>query len=480
MKKEPYKKKGKYTQDLRLIGTIIAILFWWYDAYIDTYIFLEGEFADNMLRPGAKEIWLRLVVMASLIGLSFYSHKLIARVKRAEGLKDLFVSTVSHELRTPLTSIIGSLDIIKSGMAGEVSGESKKIVGIAHKNSKRLLELINDILDLQKLESGLMIYHIKPMPIAAFVEEVVEAMEGFADQYNVKIKVDNAAPDAIVKGDWARLTQALTNLIANAVRYSPAGDEVVVSVSQTGSLVRIAVLDHGPGVPHEFKDRIFSEFAQAETGLLYGKGGTGLGLNISKRIVERHEGKISFVSEPNESTSFFFDIPEFTEELGAKAIAAATNLDELTGLFNRAYFDREFKKEVARAERANIALAVLLIEVEGFGPFCEEQGAGAGEERLKEIASALRGSVKRPSDMLARYTSESFVALLPDTDSSGAAVIVERMHSMVNETDIKGSATGGLSIHIGVEAVVPESSTLPESILEKAKDALMKTRQAQV
>lgn len=475
MKKEPYKKKGKYTQDLRLIGTIIAVLFWWYDAYIDTYIFLEGEFADNMLRPGAKEIWLRLVVMASLIGLSFYSHKLIARVKRAEALKDLFVSTVSHELRTPLTSIIGSLDIINSGMAGEVSGESKKIVGIAHKNSKRLLELINDILDLQKLESGLMTYHIKPLPIATFVDDVVEAMEGFAEKYNVKIKVDNAVPDAIVKGDKARLTQALTNLIANAVRYSPAGELVTVSVSQAGSLVRVAVIDHGPGVPHEFKGRIFSEFAQAESGLLYGKGGTGLGLNITKRIVERHEGKISFVSEPNEPTSFFFDIPEFTEELGAKVIIEASNLDELTGLFNRPYFDKEFRKEVSRAERANIVLALLLIEVDGFEPFCGEQGVAAGEERLKEIASALGGSVKRPCDMLARYAKESFAVLLPDTDSNGASVIAERMRSKVNET----SANGGLTIHIGVEVGLPQSSTTPESIFENAKIALTKAREAQ-
>ncbi len=475
MRKEPNKKKGKYTQNLRLIGTVIAILFWWYDAYIDTYIFLEGEFVDNMLRPGAKEIWLRLVVMASIIALSFYSHKLIARVKRAEALKDLFVSTVSHELRTPLTSIIGSLDIINSGMAGEIPGESKKIVGIAHKNSKRLLELINDILDLQKLESGLMTYHIKPMPIAAFVDDVVEAIDGFADQSNVKIKVDNTAPDVVVKGDWARLTQALTNLIANAVRYSPTGEDVVVSVSHSGSLVRVAVIDNGPGVPQEFKSRIFSEFAQAETGLLYGKGGTGLGLNITKRIVERHEGKIGFVSDPGEPTSFFFDLPEFTEDLGAKASTEASDLDEQTGLFNRPYFDREFKKEVARAERASVILALLLIEVDGYELFCKEQGAGAGEDRLKEIASALRGSIKRPGDMLARYTKESFVALLPDTDENGAAVIVERIRSGVNET----SANGGPGIQIGVEAVRPLSSTTPEEIFEKAKSALIKGREAQ-
>ncbi|MEE9542860.1 MAG: HAMP domain-containing sensor histidine kinase, partial [Thermodesulfobacteriota bacterium] len=331
MKSEPEIKRAKYTQNLRLIGTVIAFLFWWYDAYIDTYIFLDGEFIDNMFRPAAKDIWLRLAVMASVIGLSFYSQKLIVRVRRAEKLKDLFVSTVSHELRTPLTSIIGSLDIIGSGMAGDVSEESKKMVQIAHKNSKRLLDLINDILDLQKLESGLMTYDIVPMPAVSFVEEVVEAMEGFADQFNVKIRADNTAPEAIVKGDKVRLTQVLTNLIANAVRYSPPEGEVRISVSQSGSLVRFAVIDKGPGVPHEFKNRIFSEFAQAEGGALYGKGGTGLGLNISKRIVERHEGRISFISDPGRSTSFYFDIPEFRGALSLVAPTGRAAIDSETG-----------------------------------------------------------------------------------------------------------------------------------------------------
>ena len=271
------KKRGRYTQNLRLIGTVIAILFWWYDAYIDTYVFMEGEFVDNMFRPAAKEIWLRLIVMASVIGLSFYSHRLIKRVRKAEQLKDHFVSTVSHELRTPLTSIIGSLDIVGSGMAGEVSVESKDMLCIALRNSRLLLDLINDILDLQKLESGLMTYDIGSMEVAPFVDEVVEALEGFADQYNVKLKVENLAPEAIVKGDKLRLSQALTNLVSNAVKYSPPGKNVVISISQSGYLVRFAVIDKGPGIPHEFKSRIFSEFAQAESGSEYGKGGTGLG-----------------------------------------------------------------------------------------------------------------------------------------------------------------------------------------------------------
>ena len=481
MKGGPEKKQGKYTQNLRLIGTIIAILFWWYDAYVDTYIFLDGEFIDNMLRPEVKQIWSRLMVMASLIGLSFYSHRLIDRVKRAEKLKDHFVSTVSHELRTPLTSIMGSLDIIGSGMAGEVSEESKKMVGIALRNSKRLFDLINDILDLQKLESGLMTYDIVPLPVAPFVDEVVEAMQGFADQYNVKIKADNTAPEAVVKGDKLRLTQVLTNLIANAVRYSPPGKDVVISISQSGSLVRFAVIDKGPGVPYEFKSRIFSEFAQAETGSQYGKGGTGLGLNISKRIVERHEGRISFISDPGVSTSFYFDIPEFRGALSSVAPTGQAAIDSETGVFSWAYFEGELEKEWGRATRAETALTIILIKVCELETYFDVYGEVAGRESLSKISRALSGLIKRPGDILARHTSDRFIVLLPDTNHKGAAVLGEKLRSVVDSLDIefKGSATGRLIVSLGASTIIPDRLSKSASLVESAEKALLETNQGE-
>jgi diguanylate cyclase (GGDEF)-like protein len=479
MGEEVDSKKDKYTQNLRLIGTVIAVLFWWYDAYVDTYIFLDGEFIDNMFRPEAKQIWLRFAVMASLIGLSFYSHKMLHRVKRAEKLKDLFVSTVSHELRTPLTSIIGSLDIIGSGMAGEVSEESKKMVQIAHKNSNRLLELINDILDLQKLESGLMTYELAPMPAGPFVDEVVEAMEGFADQYNVKIRADNNAPEAIVQGDKSRLTQVLTNLAANAVRYSPPGEEVVIKISQSGSLVRFAVIDKGPGVPHKFKNRIFSEFAQAESGSLYGKGGTGLGLNISKRIVERHEGKISFISDPGRSTSFYFDIPEFRGALASVAPTGKAAIDSETGVFNWSYFEGELEKEWGRATRAETALTIIFLEVPKLETYFDKYGEVAGREALIKIAKAFSGLIKRPGDVLARNTSNRFAVLLPDTNHKGAAILAEEMRSVVLLMDIEfkddegeSSSKGKLAVLTGAYTIIPDRLSKSESLVKGAEDAL--------
>ncbi len=477
------KKRGKYTQNLRLIGTVIAVLFWWYDAYLDTYVFLNGEFIDNMLRPEAKVIWSRLMVMASLIGLSFYSHRLIDMVRRAEVLKDHFVSTVSHELRTPLTSIIGSLDIIGSGMAGEVSEESKEMVAIALRNSKRLLDLINDILDLQKLESGLMTYDIVPMPVAPFVDEVLEAMKGFADKFNVRIKADNTAPGAVVKGDRVRLMQALINLSANAVRYSPSGEEVVIRISQSGSLVRFAVIDKGPGVPYEFRSRIFSEFAQAETGSEYGKGGSGLGLSICKRIVERHEGRISFVSDPGVATSFYFDIPEFRGALSSVAPTGKAAIDSETGVFSLAYFEGELEKEWGRATRAEIALTLILIEVRELETYYKVYGEVAGSESLSKIARALSEIIKRPGDLLARYTSGRFIVLLPDTNHKGGAVLSERLRSVVDSLDIEfkgggdGFAPGRLAISTGVSTIIPDRLSGSVSLVESVEKALVKTIQ---
>lgn len=470
-KKKPDKTKGKYTQNLRLIGTIIAILFWWYDAYVDTYVFLNGDILDNILRPNAKNVWTRLTVMASLIGVSFYSHKLIVKVRSAETLKDKFVSTVSHELRTPLTSIIGSLDIIKSGMAGEISKESKKIVGIAYKNSNRLLNLINDILDVQKLESGLMVYRIEPMSVALFVEDVVESLTGFADKYEVTLKVENSAPGVMIQGDRARLTQVLTNLTANAVRHSPPGKDVEIEVSQAGTLVRIAVIDHGPGVPQEFKSQIFTQFAQAETG----KGGTGLGLNISKQIIERHEGRISFISDPGVATSFYFDLPEFAGDVLARASAEARDFDKITGLFNRRYFIRELRKEQARSERAKISLALIMIEIDGFGPFCEDFVDEAGEEYLNKLANILSSLVNRPGDLLARYADVMFIALLPDTDTDGVDELMKKMRLRLGELCMEDFKA--IRVYVAGEASIPKRFAGPEVMLESVESALMDVKQ---
>lgn len=235
----------------------------------------------------------------------------ISQRKRVERLKNEFISTVSHELRTPLTSIRGSLGLIAGGVAGDIPETAKNMIDIAYKNSERLVRLINDILDIEKIESGKMVFYFKPLELVPLVEQTMEANRGYAEQYQVNFVLVDAPSEVCVNADADRLTQVLTNLLSNAVKFSPPGRDVQVRVLPNGTNVRVAVSDQGTGIPEEFQNRIFQKFAQADSSDTRQKAGTGLGLSIVKAIVEKHGGTIGYESVPGSGTTFYFDLPQY-------------------------------------------------------------------------------------------------------------------------------------------------------------------------
>lgn len=231
--------------------------------------------------------------------------------RRIEQMKSEFVSTVSHELRTPLTSIAGSLGLLAGGAGGELSERTGRLVGIAHANSQRLVRLINDILDTEKIESGQMTFAMEAMDVVELARRALDAMQGLADELGVKL-VLTASEALTVRGDADRLAQVLTNLLSNAAKFSPKDATVEVSISRLAAgRARVSVRDHGPGVPESFRQRIFSKFAQADGSDTRRLGGTGLGLAICREIVERHGGRIFFDSPPGEGATFHVDLPLF-------------------------------------------------------------------------------------------------------------------------------------------------------------------------
>jgi PAS domain S-box-containing protein len=231
--------------------------------------------------------------------------------KRIERSKDEFVSTVSHELRTPLTSIAGSLGLLTGGAAGEIPEKAKRLVSIAETNSRRLVRLISDILDIEKMQSGAMEFAFAPVDLGELTTRAVEAMAGLSVELGVRFSVLTVEGQAIVSGDADRLTQVITNLLSNAAKFSPRDQAVEVSVTMVGGGTRLSVRDRGPGIPTEFQGRIFGKFAQADASDTRQKGGTGLGLAICKQIVERHGGRIWFESEPGQGAAFHVDLPLF-------------------------------------------------------------------------------------------------------------------------------------------------------------------------
>jgi PAS domain S-box-containing protein len=233
----------------------------------------------------------------------------ITERQRIQNLKDEFVSTVSHELRTPLTSISGSLGLLLGNAAGKLPDNMLRLLTIAHKNSHRLVKLVNDILDMEKLESGQVVFVMKRVDLRPLVEQAIDASRPHAVSLGVTIRVDPSSASAAVRADPDRLVQVITNLLSNAIKFSPPGAEVAVSIAAAGKTVRIGVRDHGPGIPADFKARVFEKFAQADATDARPKGGTGLGLSIVKGIITRLDGATGFSDAPGGGTIFHVDLP---------------------------------------------------------------------------------------------------------------------------------------------------------------------------
>ena len=229
--------------------------------------------------------------------------------KKAEQFKNEFISTVSHELRTPLTSIRGSLGLLTGGVAGEMPERARSLLAIANNNCERLVRLINDILDIEKIESGNMRFEIATQRLLPLVEQALASTQQYAAQYQVRFELNAEAGDAWVAIDGDRMVQVIVNLLSNAAKFSPPGGKVEVRLAAAAGHVRLSVIDHGLGVAPSFRERIFQKFAQADSSDTRQKGGSGLGLSISRAIVERHHGRIDFISEPNVRTEFFVELP---------------------------------------------------------------------------------------------------------------------------------------------------------------------------
>jgi PAS domain S-box-containing protein len=238
--------------------------------------------------------------------------------RKTERLKDEFVATVSHELRTPLTSISGSLGLLAGQWASKLPESAARLLKIAHTNSQRLARLLNDILDIEKLESGHVVFNLSKVPLRSLVEHAIEDNRGFATSYGVQVRLDAGSADVDVNADPDRLAQVITNLLSNAIKFSPADREVLVAVERNADIVRLTVRDHGSGIPDDFKLHIFEKFAQADATNTRQKGGTGLGLSIVRQIVERLAGKVGFEDAPGGGTTFYVDLPVWDGRAGGE------------------------------------------------------------------------------------------------------------------------------------------------------------------
>ena len=230
----------------------------------------------------------------------------VSESREVERLKKEFVATVSHELRTPLTSIRGSLGLLAGGVLGTLPPEAIEVVAVAERNVIRLVRLINDILDLERLDTGRIEMHFESVTLASVFERSLEAVKALADQEG--IPVESAAPSGSVWADGDRLVQVLVNLLSNAVKFSPRGGVVRLSASEEGGWTNVRVTDQGRGIPPSFREAIFERFRQVEASDARQKGGSGRGLAICKSIIEQHGGSIGVESEEGRGSVFWLKL----------------------------------------------------------------------------------------------------------------------------------------------------------------------------
>lgn len=231
------------------------------------------------------------------------------RTKIAYAAKSEFLATVSHELRTPLTSIKGSLDLVECGALGEVPERMERVLTIAHRNAARLNTLINDLLDLQKMEAGRMSFKFKTIEVAPFLAQAVVQNQPFAASLNVEIVLEPPEDGIYVNVDESRLDQVLSNILSNAAKFSDADSVVVVRAEAHNDMLRISVIDRGVGLSESDRKTVFDEFSQLDSSDRRKIGGTGLGMNISKRIITAHSGILDYYKNDDVGTTFYFDIP---------------------------------------------------------------------------------------------------------------------------------------------------------------------------
>jgi len=282
----------------------------------------DGEnrlLADRNLRAQASVRRAFLVVLTALVLAMVavivsvvLAFRDLTRRREVERMKSEFVSVVSHELRTPLTSIHGSLGLLASGLLGAVSATGERMLEIAVINTDRLIRLLNDILDMETLESGKIEMRRTACSAGELVDHAIEVMSPMAQNQQVSLSASRS--ELFIHADRDRIIQCLTNLLSNAIKFSEPGGLVKVDVNSMGKQARFEVSDRGRGIPEGKKDSIFERFHQVDTSDSRKRGGTGLGLAISRNIVEQHGGKMWVESELGKGSRFYFTVPLAQEQ----------------------------------------------------------------------------------------------------------------------------------------------------------------------
>lgn len=307
---EKRSKMRLFEKNLLLVGVAFNVVFvitiaWLFTRAITTRL---GIMVSNTQRLAKNEkLNPQLIGSDEIAMLDRSFHQMVADLKELEEVKQQFVAMVSHDLRTPLTSIKGFLELLAGGVYGDLNETGEHRAGLAQRNITRLISLINDLLDYEKLQSGKFSLDCREIDAASPITRSIDALRFFAEKEEVALETEPV--DLKAYADEERLVQVLVNLISNSVKFSPKGGKVTITAVKKENFVEFNVIDQGRGVPKNMQEAIFERFKQVKTTDATEKGGTGLGLPICKALVECHGGQIGVDSEEGKGSRFWFTVP---------------------------------------------------------------------------------------------------------------------------------------------------------------------------
>lgn len=374
-------------------------------------------------------------------------------LKRIDQVKSEFVSIASHELRTPLAAIKNAIQLMLKGKTGEINEAQNKFLTMADRNINRLTNILNNLLDLSRIESGRMNMKFQNIQLKNLIELTVTSMKPQAEEKSINIESDipRSLPD--VYGDPEKVEQILVNLLGNAIKFTPPGGSIQISARpfykegdpDHGKMVSISVKDTGPGIPKEHLEAIFEKFHQVEDSIHRTAGGTGLGLAITKGLVEAHYGKIWVESEVGKGSTFTFTLP--------------ISEGERRELSFRTILDREFQ----RAQENHSPLTLLLIRISNGAEEIKNELFGELEEIVKQCLC-------RKADVLLKREHEKILAALCQADLKGAQVIRQRIEE-VARNHFNKERNYNFIVKVGT-ATYPEEALTKGELFSKAKEAL--------
>lgn len=353
-----------------------------------------------------------------------YVYRDVTKETEVDRMKSEFIATVSHELRTPMTSIKGSLGLVLGGIAGPLPDEAKELLAIAQNNTDRLIRLINDILDISRIEAGKMEIKKAPLSVAEAVHRSVREMEGFANQRSIQVETDLSADLPRVLADSDRLQQVLVNLLSNAIKFSPVFTAVRVSAGRDGDQIYVRVADQGPGIGPDNLQQIFDKFHRIDNASTRKTGGTGLGLAICRAIVEEHGGRIWAESKVGEGSTFIFTLP---------IEAAADEADDGIEMGSKTILVVDDDPDIVR-------LIMLSLEQEGFHTL----GATSGEQALDVARSRHVDAITLDLLMPGMHGLEVARLLKEDPATQGVPVVVVSAYSTGHEPELVALGVAGV------------------------------------